>query len=311
MLFNQKQLTLAKVESTPGTDASPTKTDDAILTGPVEISIDHQQLDRMAVRQSIAAIKMTIGRSMATLTIPVELKGSGAAGTAPEMAPLLQACGYKETVSAGVSVGYKPSSTATDHKTLTIYFYVDGLLFKIFGAMGNKEISLPPGGYGRVNFTMTGKLASVTDVALPASPTLDATLPPQIESLDVTIGAWDDAVVRSMVIKSGNNIKERPDVNSVDGYATSAITARNPTAEFLIEAVLEATNAFWTNFLARTEQNLSMVVGTSTGNIITITCDKFCPTSIAPTQEDGLEMYQVVGQCLENSGDDDVEIVFT
>ncbi|MCK7495178.1 MAG: hypothetical protein MZW92_31855 [Comamonadaceae bacterium] len=43
------------------------------------------------------------------LTFDVEIKGSGAAGTAPELGVLLKGCGFGETVVAVTSVTYAPA----------------------------------------------------------------------------------------------------------------------------------------------------------------------------------------------------------
>jgi hypothetical protein len=43
-----------------------------------------------------------------------EIKGSGAAGTAPEIAPLLRGAAWSETVVGGTSVTYKPTSTQAE-----------------------------------------------------------------------------------------------------------------------------------------------------------------------------------------------------
>ncbi|WP_444932401.1 hypothetical protein ACJJIF_22000 (plasmid) [Microbulbifer sp. SSSA002] len=68
------------------------------------------------------------------VTFNAELKGSGAAGTPPEIAPLLRACGLAETITAGTSVEYNLASEG--HESITLYLYEDGSLYKLTGVRG-------------------------------------------------------------------------------------------------------------------------------------------------------------------------------
>ncbi len=61
------------------------------------------------------------GMRTTEITFKVELRGSAAAGSAPEIGDLLEACGMAETVTAGSSVVYSPVSV--NDKSVTIYHY--------------------------------------------------------------------------------------------------------------------------------------------------------------------------------------------
>jgi len=117
-LKTREQLLLAKVESAYGTDST-------LQTGQyVEISF------------------------------PVEIAGSGAAGTSPGYSVLLEGCGFDETINASTSVVFAPNSDSTE--SLTLYFWQSGQLHKVTGARGTFTMSLSPGEIPVFNFTFTG-----------------------------------------------------------------------------------------------------------------------------------------------------------
>lgn len=313
-MLTRNQLLLVKLEETFGEDALPVKAADAIQCEPVDFSRDIAKLDYNIVRSSISAAKRRFGRIMCNFTIRTPFKGSGTAGTAPKVGVLLQACAYKQTISAGVSVTYKPTSVEAEILSATIYFYYDGRVVKAVGCRGNWTLDMAPGGYPMAVFSLRGALLEEVDAALPTGATFETATEPQIlQSAGISFGAFDTAVVRSFGLNSGNNIVDRPDLNSGNyGIKGSDITGRDPSWSATVEATVEATKAWWGNQTGRVEEAIDITIGASDGNIATITLDKACiEDGVTPRDDNGRVVFPLVGQALENAGDDNIEIVFT
>lgn len=154
MLVNREVL-LAKIETTYNRDPAPVAGTDAILAESLAWSnAGLKMVERPALRANLNSLKKLYAGSMMALSITCEMKGSGAAGTAPEIGPLLRACGCSETISGGVSVTYKPVSTG--HESVTLYLYQDGTRLKLTGCRGSAEFSLAAGGKPMVTFNLTG-----------------------------------------------------------------------------------------------------------------------------------------------------------
>ena len=167
-------LVLAKLEVTEGVDPIPTAVSDAILANEVTITPQPDIVESNEFSGALDVGEPIIGGTPMQITIQVYLKGSGAAGTAPEVDPLLQACGLDPTIIASTSVAYSLISVAI--KSATIYVYRDGLLWKITGCRGNAELVMVTRQLGIWNFTFTGRFLDKSDVAIPSG-TFDAVRP--------------------------------------------------------------------------------------------------------------------------------------
>lgn len=154
-MLTNRELLLAKIETVYNRDSAPVAATDAILAEALAWShTGLKMVERPALRANLNSLKKLYAGSMMALSITCEMKGSGAAGTAPEIGPLLRACGCGETISGGVSVTYKPVSTG--HEAATLYLYQDGTRLKLTGCRGTAEFSLAAGGKAMVTFNLTG-----------------------------------------------------------------------------------------------------------------------------------------------------------
>lgn len=308
MLFERNQVLLAKVEVTPGTDAVPVGTD-AVKCGIVDVSVDGKQLTDPSVRNSISAEPRRYVNKTVKISIPVAVKSAGAAGSAPECAALLQACALKQTLSAGVSAAYAPVNTVADMKTCTIHIHKDGLAIKAVGCMGELSFAGQAGEFAMFTFDMQGKFASAADVANP-TPTYDAVDPEEVKDAGFEFGAYTAAVARSFGFTTGNNIVSRPNVNAADGLEPYIVTARDPQWNSNIEAVLEATNSFWADFIARDTVALAFVHGATAGNIVEFSGPKANFDAPKLGGEDSIGMYSLAGQLLETTAADNFTLTF-
>src|SRR5688572_20173183 len=95
------EVLLAKLESTYGTDPTPTAGTNAVLVQAPSLSNEGLRMNpRAVVSANINQRQQVYGGRLARIQIPCELKGSGTAGTAPECGVLLRGCAMGETVVA-------------------------------------------------------------------------------------------------------------------------------------------------------------------------------------------------------------------
>ncbi|MDR2092278.1 MAG: hypothetical protein LBP58_03025 [Azoarcus sp.] len=133
---------LAKLETETGTDAAPTGALNWIEARNVEFT----PYEAETVERNIEMPYFGNGGTLptgkyATLSFQVAVVGSGTAGTAPKIAPLLRACGFSETVDdENEVVVYKLVSE--NIPAVTIYINIDGTLHKMVGSRGTMTLTL-------------------------------------------------------------------------------------------------------------------------------------------------------------------------
>ncbi len=313
-LLTRNQLLLVKVENIKGLDAAPTAALNAILADLVDVSFDIQKIQAPEVRRSISEAPERPGRKKASFTIRVALKGSGEAGVAPEIAPLLQCCALKQTIVSDVGleeVNYKPVSTEADMKTATVHLFYDGRAVKAVGCTGNFSISAPPGEIAIATFNLQGSLSFNGDEAMPSGESYQDVTAAVVESGNFSFGSFDAAVVNSFALESGNNIIDRLDINSVGGLHSSIVVGRNPSWSAAVEATKESVKAWWGNFIGRVKEAISLNVGATPGNIVEIELPQaLLNDGVTPANNNGIVSFNLSGQALEENGDDNYTLTF-
>lgn len=308
MIIN-REVILVKEEVTYNTDPVPVEGVDAVLVeNPAWANEGLRMNERPAVRASIGQLQHVYGGMLQTVTFDVEMKGSGVAGTAPEIGTLLQCCGMLETVVAVTSVTYTPASTG--HKSCTIYYYQDGTLLKLTGCRGTVNFNLEVGAIPKASFTMTGHTATVTDVAL-ASPTYDSIIPAPFINAAFDIGGYG-AVIGAWTFDMGNEIAMPPNPAATDGFGELQITKRDVNGSIDPEHVLVATNPFDADLRGGVGMALaSGAIGGTAGNILNISHPEIYYRDLAPGDRDGIRTLDITYAAAESTTDDEVSIAFT
>lgn len=309
MYFRNKVL-LAKLEVTYGTDPVPTGAANAMLTKGLTIQpYNGARVSRDLDRSTFGAQSEINTGPFVTVSFGVELAGSGTAGTAPAWAPLIQACGFTETDGAS-DVVYAPTNTAL--KSVTIYFYVDGQQHKIIGCRGNFSLTLARGQIPTIQFTFTGKYTTPTAVANP-TPTLTA-FQATVAVTDANTPTWSlfghAGNCESFQFDMGNQVVYRNLINS----ETIELTDRNCRGSCVIEAVAVGTENYFTNVEAHAGVTLaavSIVHGTTAGNIVTIGGPAVQLASLAMNNSDGILTYGMDMIFTPSSGNDEVTLTLT
>jgi hypothetical protein len=265
---------LVKPETTAGTDAVPTGSANAVLVTEMEITpLDAQNVNRNLVRGYFGGSEQLVGVASVKAKITVELAGSGTAGTAPAWGNLLLACAMAEGVLATPArVEYTPVSTAL--KTVTIYYYDDGVLHKLLGTMGNCMFSAKVGERPTMTFDFVGLDGGIS-AATNATPTLTAWKTPVVMTkanvVDITLGATyaAGALTGGITYPStgleftlGNAVQFEPLLSQ----ETVDVTDREITGSTELDLTAVQEVAFMATVKANTTQSLALTIGTTTGN---------------------------------------------
>jgi len=297
----------AKKETVEGA-AETLSASDAFLAANVKFTPNFAMGERKNVSSSLSPWASIPGVRSAKLEFDVELKGSGTAGTAPALGNLLKACGLGETVDSGKSVTYAPASSSIS--SLTLAAYQDGIIKKIWGARGNVSLKLENGAPGWLHFEFTGADFSVTDGTMLSGVTYESTKPVAFLSATFSIDSYS-ALIGLLEINMNNEVNLRKDANSDSGYKSAVITGRKPTMTMDPEHVTVATYDFFGKLRSGNEGSLSLVLGSTAGNICTIKAPKVQYINISDDVRDGIRSLGITCQLNRSSGDDEISIAFT
>lgn len=311
MLVN-REVILAKTEVSYGTDSVPVEGVDAMLVENIGWSNEGLRLnDRPAVRSSLATLQQVFGGTLRSVTFDVELKGSGTAGTPPEFAPLLRACGLDETIVPVTSVSYQPISDPASHESITIYYFQDGIRYNILGCRGNVSFALEAGAIAKMSFTFTGHLVGPTDVAL-AAPTVLSLVPEALIATAFTIGGFA-AIINAVAFDISNTVALPPDMAASDGFGEVQLTKRDVAGSYDPEAELLAVDNPHADFQNGAALVLSIgPYGATAGNIVDIDMPAAYYRDVAPGDRDGIRTYDIpFGAAEATPPDDEVVIAFT
>lgn len=308
-LLVNREILLAKVETTINTDAVPVASTDAVLVEEASWSMEGLRLvSRDVVKSTLNPEQQLYAGSLRKVSFKAEFKGSGAAGTAPELTALLQGCALSETIVGGVSVTYEPASTG--RKTITIYYFQDGLRYILTGCVGTVGFTIETGGKIMCEFEFTGHSSAPTDVALPSG-TYDSTLPIPLINIPFTVGGFAGKI-QNFSFSMGNEIATPDDLSSSDGYGELTVTKRNVTGQINPEHDLVANKDWETELRSGTASVLSIgSIGSVAGNIIDFDMPAIYYTGASPSDRSNIRTLDMPFAANENTGDDEVSIALT
>jgi hypothetical protein len=101
--LTRNRTVLAKIETTPGTDAAPVVGTDAVLVENPRWTPQPDVIRTNEVTGSLDGFGPIFGGAAGSFACDVLLKGAGTAGAAPECGPLLRGCAMSEALAAVVN----------------------------------------------------------------------------------------------------------------------------------------------------------------------------------------------------------------
>ena len=307
MLSTKKSQVAAVVEAVEGTKESISAAD-AFLGGNVKFNPGLKMHERNGVTGSLSKAANIPGERQATLTFDVELGGAASAGSAPFWGKLMRSCRYLETVVASTSVSYTPG--ADPGPTMTLAWYEDGKVYRLWGARGTWQLQANEGEPGVLSFTFTGADWEVVDEPLLAGVTYDPTLPPAFMGASFAIDGYN-AQIAAITIDAANTVTLRKDISSSSGFKSAMVTDRKPTVKIDPEDVLAATKDFFATWRSGTQVAMSASIGSAAGNTIAITAPKVQYQEIGLSDRDSLGVTDITGLLCIDSGDDEISIAIS
>lgn len=319
MFRNLQKILCGLEEATYGTDPSPSVGTDDIDAKNIVVNYPTEKLDRDLQRESLSPKNPITGKKWIEISFTCELKGSGTHGTAPQIGDLLEACGFSESIGedggGSSSVVYTPASMG--HKSITFNLYEvnassggDYIKHTIKGARGDVNFAFEAGQIARAEFTFQGLYTKPSDIADPGDPSYESSSPPIVDSLSLSYGGNSDLVAQAVNIALGNDVSEKPDLNTQYGIAGYRINGRTPTGDFNPEAVLLATYDFWQDLVNSEKNALSLTLGSTQGNILEVSAPKVTLDNIDQGERNGITTKEIPFTLGMDAGDDELSLAF-
>jgi hypothetical protein len=307
-LFMRKTVIAVKKETTYGTDSTPTGAEAFLVKNATLTPIAGDSAARDLIRPYFGNSETIQLNSHAELKFDVEFQSSGTAGTAPAFKDALKACGFAETVTAGSKVEYLPVSASFD--SVTIDFYLDGVMHQLTGARGTVSLSVQRGQIPSLSFSFWGRYNTPTDAAL-ISPTYSGFKTPigpnSTNTPTVTLHSAA-LVMESLSLDVANNMVFR---DLPGGSSAALITDRKPTGSISFEAGLIATKNWFEIAKATTLGALQVVHGTAAGYICQIDAPNVQIQQPAYADSDGIAMINTnLALIPGSSGNDELKLTF-
>lgn len=311
---------LAKIETTYGTDPTPTGGANAILVSNVSATpLVSNNVSRDLIRPYLGGSEQLVGTKYIELSFDVELQSSGSmvTPTVPSWGVLARACGLAETGTAGVRVEYNPISTSFE--SVTIYYYLDGVLRKLLGARGNLVIKMGVGERPVLSFAFKGLDGGVTATALPATTLTGFKVPAVVtdgNSGDLTFGCTYTAATpaltggtiypsRGIEIDLGNTVEFVPML----GSEAVDIINRETKARIALDLTAAQEVTFDGTIKANTTQAIGLQHGSTAGSKALV----FAPVVqlINPTYQEfsGRVLMGLEARLMPSSGNDELKLV--
>jgi len=313
VILTRQKVLAAKVESTKGTAETLSASDAGILVEDVTFSFAPEEVPRNPLRDNISTLQSIPGARIATITFRAELKGSGTDTTPPSWGVFLKGCGFSETVGAS-DVTYTPETNDADTDTLTIAVYTGSgsntRIHKMYGARGSVSFEFNANNVSYANFTFSGIYSGVSD-GTQLSPTYESTVPVPWYDGNVTWNfgsSYSTAVLSALTIDLNNDVVLRENANASTGLSYAVITGRDPGGSIDPDAVLVATQDWYSHMLTPTTGSFSFDVGSSTGNKLSFSAPKFQVVGLDVGDRDSVMTDAITFKLRGDSGDDELTI---
>lgn len=313
-MLTRRKVYLSKVESSKGTDAAPTSSADLILpNADLNIAVPTEQ------DAGDGELKGTFGpgasvttKQAMSLEVVTRVRGLGQGAGAlltPAIHSWLLASGHTVvTAGDGTTVArsaeYKPSSVEANLKSTTDYFYEDGLLYKLLGAVGPLTFEAAMNAL-IAKSTRQSKYTVPTVVALPtwAAPAQEVF---RMTSALMTITEGGSTVnIGAFTFDPGTEVQEANET----GQHYFEVANRKPTIKIDPRAV--ATTAAWAALTSCTSAAIVATFTNSLGETLVFTANKCVPMEIAPGDRAGRNTRQKTFSLKETAGDDQYSIKWT
>ncbi len=326
MAVQRRQLILAKVEATYGSDPTLAGGDALIAVDDLSLEVVTDPSDIEPIDGFLDGFAHIEGTQLYTLSFTTALKGSGTAGTAPEIGPLFKAVGFSETIVGATSVTYDLAevfATAGDgFQSVSIEIEDGTLIIPIRGTYGTMTIDSSAPMFPKISWSFTGLYAIPTDGAgsgaLSVTPTYQTTLPQPSRGLTMTLhGQAGGASFRpsSWTLDLNRETHVIRSIAETFGIAAIELGGCRPTGTFSMQELPIASKDWWTALEGAVLSTMSMAWAGSAGNIVTITdaggTGGLAISGLSRTDNDGVIGLDATYSMGRSAGNDSLTIAFT
>jgi hypothetical protein len=182
---------------------------------------------------------------------------------------------------------FAPTSDTSVMKSGTIGLMIDGLMWKITGAVGTWDLDLTTGGIGMLKFTLSGQYNAPTSQATPAGIVFDSLQPPVFRG-GVARLAGNAVRISKASFSAGCTIIEPENPEAAEGFDPPVITTRADTGS--LDPLMNVTDtiARAAAFKSGTAQTIAMGLGTAAGNSFGVVVPSAQYTGFGPTNRNEL-----------------------
>lgn len=318
-LSNKNVSILMKIETSEGVDSVPAAADGfwAVAGSAPEPVVEANLLDDVARGTLTNLPPAPDGPVHLRFSFKIPVRGPGTAYSStvkPKCSVPNRICGLQETIvttGGSETITYTPRSTGLE--SATTYVYLDGLLYKMLGCRGNRNIVTRAGGLMYYEYTIEGTYVAPVDAALVA-PTGEPTDQfPIFVSSAFQIGTENYAApFQNININLNNTLSPQIDSTKADGIAAIHLTDRNPEGSFDPEAALVATFGYYAKWKAKTLTDMSFTHGTVQYKKVTFTLPQITFNVITPGDRNSLAIFTIPFKVGSNSaaGNDEISEVW-
>ncbi|PWR23353.1 phage tail tube protein [Zavarzinia compransoris] len=302
----KNKLLLLKPETVYGTDPTPTAAVDAFETEELSIQIMSQKVERNIDAGVDGNMGFLPVGAHVQVSFKVALAGSGVAGTAPAYAAALLACRMTEVITAATSAVYTPA--AGTGSSAGLYFYHGGWRLKVLGWRGSWKVSGSALGLPMLEFTGLGLWGGRADTALPSTTLPSFIQPWEISKANTAVTLHGVPLnTKQFTVDCGLSPKYR---NLTEQEVITSFT-RKAVGSLQFDAVTLATKDWQATAAARTRDALSIVHGTTTGNIVTIAAPKVQVEMPTWSNDDDVLSESLNLVLCPTTGNDELSLSFT
>ena len=266
-------LIAAALESAYGQDSHPTLASNGqlILANIEPVALGPSVFDSHPVRQTFSRTPSLVRVWSQRWRGETFLQGSGAAGVTAGFDALLRCCQMSSATQSGVSVTYSPTSQlslAGSPQSATIYTWLDGLLHRMTGCVGDFSVHGRAGESICLGFALRGLYSAPSVLPNPSGfatgPYLASYSHPSHLKIRSTLSAqYFFPEFIAFNFDEGLKIAERTDVSTVAGVKGFVPVSRTPQLRLVLEA--DFVNR---NFYPELEQGALLEAYFSQGSVI-------------------------------------------
>lgn len=241
------------------------------------------------------------------ITVETEISGSGVPGEAPNADPLLRGTGFAATITAGVDVLYTPISKGLE--SVTIWYYLDGLLHVFSGARSTLDLSFNARQVPTGSFKLTGLRGVFSDASLPVGVNYRNFVVPVAVNNENTVGSLFGiaAPIESVSVALAAQVEYE---NRINQEIVSS-NDREPTGSITIDNNLFGLKNWYATSASNETGLLSLDHGKLAGNIVQLRAPQTKLTTVKPGDRNKTSTLAISTEFLPSAaGNDELSLRF-